>query len=56
MYEDANKGRDVFVSDKGRAGNVSSLNSIKQHKMIAIILIPIDPVGPHCYRDGTKVC
>lgn len=27
MYEDANKGRDVFVSDKGRAGNVSSLNS-----------------------------
>jgi len=24
--------------------------------MIAIILIPIDPVGPHCYRGGTKPC
>ena len=26
------------------------------YKMIAIILIPIDPVGPHCYRGGTKPC
>jgi hypothetical protein len=57
MYEDTKKDSDVFVSDKGRAGNVSSLYSKNnKYKMIAIILIPIDPVGPHCYRDGTKVC
>lgn len=31
MYEDAKKDSDVFVSDKGRAGNVSSLYSKKQH-------------------------
>ncbi len=57
MYEDAKKDSDVFVSDKGRAGNVSSLYSKNNtYKMIAIILIPIDPVGPHCYRGGTKPC
>lgn len=48
MYDDANKDRDVFVSEKGRAGTDSSLNpnrNIYDCDQISFRLIPSDPTA-----------
>jgi hypothetical protein len=52
MYDDLSTGVTPFRSDMGRELIASPL-SINQ---TCGFIIPIDPVGPHCYQGGTKPC
>ena len=48
--DDLSRGVAAFRSEMGRADSPPTTpNSFAKR-------IPIDPVGPHCYRGGTKPC
>ena len=50
--DDLRRGVAAFRSEMGRAKSPPTI----QVKLCERTTIPIDPVGPHCYRGGTKPC